>query len=251
MTGDHLLRNREAWNTFAEEFAVSGREDWSSNEPVWGIFGIPESEVRMLDDVDGLDAIELGCGTAYVSAWLARRGARPVGIDNSPKQLESARRFQAEFDLRFPLVQGDAEHTPFPEERFDLAISEYGAAIWCDPYVWIPEAARLLRPGGRLVFLGHSPLAMLCSPLVDEVVPIEERLIRDQFGMHRFDWSDATEFQVSHSETIRLLHDSGFDIENLLELRPADGATTHADWVTLGWARRWPCEDVWKARKRA
>ena len=68
--------------------------------------------------------------------------------------------------------------------------------------------------------------------------------------MHRFDWSDATEFQVSHSETIRLLHDSGFEIEDLLELRPVDGATTHADWVTLGWARRWPCEDVWKARKR-
>jgi SAM-dependent methyltransferase len=204
----------------------------------------------MLDDVDGLDAIELGCGTGYVSAWLARRGARPVGIDNSPKQLESARRFQTEFDLRFPLVQGDTERTPFPDARFDLAISEYGAAIWCDPYVWIPEAARLLRPGGRLVFLGHSPLAMLCSPLDDEVVPIEDRLIRDQFDMHRFDWSDATEFQVSHSETIRLLHDSGFQIEDLLELQPPEGATTRADWVTLAWARRWPCEDVWKARKR-
>ena len=171
-------------------------------------------------------------------------------MDNSPKQLETARRFQAEFDLRFPLVQGDAEHAPFPDERFDLAISEYGAAIWCDPYVWIPEAARLLRPGGRIVFLGHSPLAMICSPEVDEVVPIEDRLIRDQFGMHRFDWSDATEFQISHSETIRLLHSCGFEILDLIELQPPEGSTTGAEWVTLKWARRWPCEDVWKARKR-
>ena len=99
--------------------------------------------------------IELGCGTAYVSAWLAGRGARPVGIDNSPKQLESARRFQTEFDLRFPLVQGDAEHTPFPEARFDLAISEYGAAIWLRPVRLDPggcaspstgRASRLPRP---------------------------------------------------------------------------------------------------------
>ncbi len=245
-----MLRNRTAWDGYADDFVESGRRDWASDEPTWGIWGIPEADVCMLDDVEGLDAVELGCGTGYVSAWLARRGARPVGLDNSPRQLETARRFQAEFDLTFPLVHGDAERTPFADESFDLAISEYGAAIWCDPYVWIPEAARLLRPGGRLLFLGHSPLAMLCSPEDDEVVPIEDRLIRDHFGMHRFDWSDATEFQIPHGEMIRLLHRCGFQIEDLLELRPPEGATTSADWITLEWARRWPCEDVWKARKR-
>ncbi|HEX6208840.1 MAG TPA: class I SAM-dependent methyltransferase [Actinomycetota bacterium] len=185
MTEEHVLRNRAAWDGFSEEFVEPGRELWGAEEPVWGIWGVPESEVGMLGDVEGLDAVELGCGTAYVSAWVARRGARPVGLDNSPKQLETARRFQEEFGLSFPLVQGDAERTPFPDASFDLAVSEYGAAIWCDPYAWIPEAARILRPGGRLLFLGHSPLAMLCSPEGDEVVPIGDRLIRDQFGKHR------------------------------------------------------------------
>jgi len=103
--GEYLLRKRDAWNGYAEEFAGPGHDAWGSDDPKWGIWGIPESEVRMLDGVDGLDAIELGCGTGYVSAWLARRGARPVGIDNSPKQLETARRLQGEFDLRFPLVR--------------------------------------------------------------------------------------------------------------------------------------------------
>jgi SAM-dependent methyltransferase len=137
--------------------------------------------------VDGLDVIELGCGTAYVSSWLARRGARPVGIDNSPAQLETARRLQAEFGVEFPLHQGNAEQTPFPDESFDLAISEYGASIWCDPYLWIPEAARILRPGGQLVFLVNGAILMLCAPDAEDE-PATDRLLRDYFGMHRFEW---------------------------------------------------------------
>ena len=246
----YVERNRAAWDRWAAGFAETDRPKWASDEPVWGIWGVPERELHLLDDVDGLDAVELGCGTAYVSAWLARQGARPVGLDNSPNQLATARRFQDELGPTFPLIHGDAERTPVPDASFDLAISEYGAAIWCDPYTWIPEAARILRPGGRLVFLGHSPLVMLCSPEGDEVLPIEPRLIRPQFGMHRFDWSDATEFQIPHGETIRLLRASGFEVEDLLELQAPEGATTKADWVTLGWARRYPTDEVWKARKR-
>ena len=93
--------------------------------------GQRESGVRLgvLPDVSGLDAVELGCGTAYFSAWLTRRGARVVGLDNSSNQLATARRFQAEFDLRFPLVHADAELAPFADESFDFAISQYGAAL--------------------------------------------------------------------------------------------------------------------------
>ena len=129
----------------------------------------------------GLDAIELGCGTAYVSAWLARLGARPVGVDITPAQLETARAIQAEHGLAFPLIEANAEAVPLPDASFDLAISEYGAAIWCDPYRWIPEAARLLRPGGRLIFLGNSTLLMLCAPDEDDV-PAGDRLLRPTSG---------------------------------------------------------------------
>jgi SAM-dependent methyltransferase len=156
--------------------------------------------------------------------------------------------FQAESGLRFPLIHGDAERTPFPDETFDLAISEYGAAISCDPYVWIPEAARILRPGGLLRFLGHSPLVMLVSP-DDPDAPVEDRLLRDQFGMNRFDWGTEVEFPLAHGDLIRLLRSNGFEIEDLIELRAPEGGATRYPWVTLEWARRWPSE-VWKARKR-
>src|SRR5437588_12503960 len=198
---EHVRRNRVAWDEWAQEYAEPGRRNWSE-EPSWGIWGIPETEVHLLPDVAGLDTIELGCGTAYVSSWLARRGAHPTGIDNSAAQLETARTLQQELGISFPLLHGNAEQVPLPDASFDLAISEYGASIWADPYRWIPEAARLLRPGGRLIFLRNSTLAVLCTP--DEG-KIEQRLLRPQFGLYRLDWRAAgygIEVHLGHGDWI-------------------------------------------------
>jgi SAM-dependent methyltransferase len=251
---DHVRRNRDDWDRAAPDWVAAGRFLWNAEEPLWGVWRVPEAQVGMLaDELDGQDAIELGCGTAYVSAWLARRGARPVGIDISQAQLATARQLQQEFGLDFPLLHGNAETVPLPAASFDLAISEYGASIWCDPYAWIPEAARLLRPGGRLVFLVNSTLAMLCAP--DEAdQPLSDRLLRPYFGMHRMQWpdDDSVEFGLPHGEWIALLRRSGFEIEELVEIRPPDGSTnTYHPNDSLQWAQRWPCEEVWKVRRRA
>lgn len=232
-------------------YARTAEESWAG-EPSWGIWRVPESELGLLPrDMTGMDTVELGCGTAYVSAWLARRGARVVGIDNSPEQLATARRMQETFGLAFPLHLGNAEETPFEDASFDFAISEYGAAIWCDPHRWIPEAARILRPGGQLVFLGNSTLMMLAVPELEHECATAQ-LLRAQRGMHRFEWPDTAgiEFHVSPGEWIRLLRRSGFDVEDLIEVYPPEGAATRYPFVDLAWARRWPSEEVWKARKR-
>ena len=249
---DHILRNRAAWDRMAVQYEAAGRRAWEATDPFWGTWRVPESELHVLPDVKGLDVVELGCGTGYVSAWLARRGARPIGVDNSPSQLANARRFQREFGLDFPLIHANAEETPLVGERFDLAISEYGACIWCDPYRWVPEAARLLRPGGRLIFLVNGGLLMLFMSERDEDGPAGHVLLRDYFGMHRFEWPDdpSVEFHLGYGDWIRLLRRSGFEVEDMLEIRPPEGSTTRYPFVTLDWARRWPCEEVWKARKR-
>ena len=253
---EHVIGNREAWDKFAADYAAPGERNWAADEVTWGIFSVPESEVHLLpDDLQGKDAIELGCGTAYVSAWLAKRGAKPVGIDNSPKQLETARRLQQEHGIEFPLLLGNAETVPYPDASFDYAISEYGAAIWCDPYKWIPEAARLLRPGGELMFLQNSVQSMICTPYevegVEEDPPTTTTLERPLFGMHRMTWNDnSTEFHISHGEQLRLLRDSGFEVLDLVEIRPPEDATTTYSWASIEWARQWPMEEAWKARKK-
>jgi SAM-dependent methyltransferase len=253
---EHVARNRAAWDTFAADYVASGERNWAerTGEETWGIFGIPEAELRLLpDDLAGHDAIELGCGTAYVSAWLARRGARVVGIDNSPRQLETAVRLQREHGLDFPLLLGNAERVPYPDGSFDFAISEYGAALWADPYAWIPEAARLLRPGGRLVFLTNSALAYLCAKDLESDGPLDEHLRRPQRGMYRIEWPDSigeVEFHLAHGDWIRLLRDNRFEIEALHEIYAPEGATTRYEWMSPEWAAKWPCEEAWAVRKR-
>ena len=214
-----------------------------------GVWGIPESELGVLPDVAGKDVIELGCGTAYFSAWLARRGARPVGVDITPAQLETARQMQRETGLEFPLLEANAEDVPLPDASFDLALSEYGASIWCDPYKWIPEAARLLRPGGELLFLRNSTISMLCAALDGW----HETLQRPQRGLHRLDWEDddTTEFQLGHGDLFKLLRESGFDVLDLVELYAPDEAEDAAYYLSNAeWAKKWPWEEIWKARKR-
>jgi SAM-dependent methyltransferase len=248
---DHVAANRRQWDAWAADYVAAGERAWSG-DPSWGLFGIPETEVGVLPaSVEGLDTIELGCGTGYVSAWLARRGARPVGIDNSEAQLATARRLQAEHGIAFPLHHGNAEQTPFADDSFDLAISEYGASIWCDPYVWIPEAARILRPGGELIFLVNSVQAILCLGDFETDVA-SDRLMRPQRGMHRFDWPDdgSVEFHLSHGEQLRLLRSCGFDVEDIIELYAEPDATTRYTFMTPEWASQWPVEEVWRARLR-
>jgi SAM-dependent methyltransferase len=188
---EHVARNRAHWDALAQQYVEAGERAWAKAEPAWGIWQVPESELHLLaEPLAGKDAIELGCGTAHVSAWFARRGARMVGIDNSEAQLATARRLQRQYGLEFPLLHGDAEAVPSPDASFDFAISEYGACLWADPQRWVPEAARLLRPGGRLVFLTNSFLLTLCVP-PQEGAAATERLLRPAFGMHRVEWPDG------------------------------------------------------------
>ena len=253
---EHVAVNRGHWDETAARWVAPGERSWAAAQPYWGIWGIPESQLQMLpNDMSGLDAIELGCGTAYVASWMARRGARVVGIDNSERQLGTARRLAGDHGVELTLLHGNAETVPYGDASFDFAISEYGAAIWCDPYVWVPEAHRLLRPGGSLVFLGNTPLTVLCSP-VDGSIPCTERLERDYFSIHRLDWRDAVdepggiEFNLPLSGWFRLFRETGFEVVDYIEIRAPEPGPRVNFSVTADWAHRFPSEHVWKLRKR-
>src|SRR5262249_46259978 len=198
------------------------------SEITFGLFDVDERELNVLGSVEDLDVVELGCGTAYFSAWLAQRGARPIAIDLTAAQLETAQRCQEQFDIAFPLIEANAGEVPLADGRFDLVVSEYGASVWCDPARWIPEAARLLRPKGRLVFLTNSVIATLCVP--EHEGPTQQRLLRPQRGMNRVRWSGGgIEFHPAHSEGIRIVRTNGFVHDDLHTLYASIDATSLAD----------------------
>jgi ubiquinone/menaquinone biosynthesis C-methylase UbiE len=124
---EHVAVNRAHWDEDAVNWVASGERNWRK-AATWGMWGV-DLPGMLPDDMTGLDAIELGCGTAYVSAWMARRGANVVAIDNSEGQLATARRLAAEHGIDLTLIHGDAENVPYDDGSFDFAISEYGAAI--------------------------------------------------------------------------------------------------------------------------
>jgi len=248
---EHEARNRTAWDSWAPDWVASGRRCWAE-APSWGIWGIPEAELGLLADVAGRDVIELGCGTAYVSAWVARAGGRPVGIDLSTGQLATARSLQAEHGMDFPLLEGSATAVPLPDASFDVAISEYGACLWAEPEGWVAEAARLLRPGGRLIFLTNSWLSLLCLPEREADGAATDRLLRPARGLLRTEWPDgdgSVEFHLPPGAWIALLRRHGFVVEALDELYAPDDATGVRFAMDAEWARRWPAEEVWRARK--
>lgn len=251
----HVEVNRDHWNGMAQDWVASGERAWAAEAPSWGIWGAPEAALRLLpEDMAGLDAIELGCGTGYVSAWMARRGARVTGIDISAGQLETARRLMAGHGLDITFLEGDAEATGLPDAAFDFAISEYGAAIWCDPERWLPEAHRLLRPGGRLVFLGNHPLTLIATPL--DGAPCERVLHRPYRDLAGADWTrveidpGGIEFNRTFSGWMALFDRVGFDVTGYHELyapRDAEGARFS---IPSGWAKDYPAEQVWCLRRR-
>jgi SAM-dependent methyltransferase len=245
----HEAQNQAAWDAESDAYqARHGDQLAESTGLAWGVMQIPEAELRVLGDVAGKDILEFGCGAAQWSIALAKLGARPAGIDLSERQLEHARRLMAEAGVDFPLLHASAEAVPLPDASFDIVFCDHGAMTYADPFRTVPEAARLLRPGGLFAFSHHTPIETIAWPL--EADRAGDRLVTDYFGLHALDDGETTTFQLRYGEWIRLFRANGFVIEDLIEPRPADDAvSSYRDADELAWARRWPAEEIWRVRK--
>lgn len=245
MSGDHVRRNRHGWNAQSDAYQARHGGQLERNRLAWGVWSLPESELGVLGDPAGRRVLELGCGAAQWSLFLAQAGAHAVGLDASERQLHHARVRLREAGVRLPLVHGRAEELPFADASFDLVFCDHGATSYSDPARSIPEAARVLRAGGRLAFNITAPLLELCWDPEREAVG--DRLRRDYFGLRTTAEAEAmVGFTLPYGEWIRLFRRCGLQVDDLVELRPpVDAATSYTDYVDPAWARRWPAENIW------
>ncbi len=242
--------NQAAWDAKSDRYQDEHAAQLeASGGDAWGLWQRSESELGVLGEVAERDLLELGCGAAQWSIALHRRGARVTGLDLSARQLDHARTLMRAAAVDFPLVQASAEATPFADAAFDVVFCDWGAMTFCDPYLAVPEAARLLRPGGVLAFCSGTPIADLAWPLGDDHPG--DRLLYDYWGLHEIhEPGEPVMFQLPYGEWITLFGRCGFVVELLLELRPPAGATSsYRTESDREWARRWPMEHIWRVRR--
>lgn len=240
--------NRAFWDADAAGYQAAHGAALAATPAGWGVWHLPESSMGVLGDVRGLDVLEYGCGGGQFGLALVAEGARVVGLDLSVAQLGHARRHAAATGHSMPLVCASASACPFPDASFDLVFCDHGAMSFCDPAATVPECARLLRDGGRLVFSVGTQLLYLTY---DEARGRQTRRLQEPW---RARWVvDNPEGTVdvvwSHGEWIRVLRAHDFVVDDLVEiLAPPDARTTY-DLVPHSWARQWPAEEIWCCRR--
>jgi SAM-dependent methyltransferase len=245
---EHAAKNRAYWEAQSDAYQERHGEQIGGGL-AWGVWQIPESELQVLGDVDGLDTLELGCGAAQWSIALSEQGARATGVDLSPRQLQHAREAVARSGFEISLVEASAESLPLPDESFDLVFCDHGAFNFTDPRRSVPEAARVLRAGGLLAFSNPSPLVDLFYDVTNDEVT--DRLFNGYWDLGRFEDEDTVDFQLRYGDWIRLFRGCGLEVVDLIELRAPEGAESTYELVPYEWARRCPAENIWKARKKA
>jgi len=245
----HEAQNQASWDAYSDEYQrLHGGQLANHDGYAWGMFQVPEEELHILGDVADKDILEFGCGAAQWSIALAKRGGRVVGIDLSERQLEHARRLVDAAGVEVELVHASAESVPLPDASFDIVFCDHGAMTFADPYRTVPEAARLLRPGGLFAFSHGSAIADLVWPVGEE--HMGDRLLVDYFDLRTIQDDGEVTFNLPYGTWIALFRSNGFIVEDLIEPRPPEGAvSSYRDPEDVAWARRWPAESIWRLRK--
>ena len=247
INADHILTNRKVWERFCDAYRYRHEATLNENPAAWGSWRIPEAELHVFGDVAGKDMLELGCGGAHWSVYLASQGAHPVGLDITTGQLQHGRHRIVASGCEVPIVQANAELIPLADASFDVVFSDFGAMTFADPERTVPEAARVLRSGGLLAFCTDSPILYIAWP--DGQKHVSDTLQLEYFDLRRYG-EQLVEFPLPYGEWIRLFRRHGLTIEDLIEPRPpADAVSSFRSELELAWARRWPSEVIWRVRK--
>ena len=191
-------KNRTFWNSTSGAYQTAHGVALRERAMAWGVWRVPEAELRVLGPVQAREILELGCGAAQWTLALAHIGARAVGVDLSEQQLSHARARGRSVATGVALVQGDAEHLPFRSEAFDIVFCDHGATVFAPPEATVSEASRVLKPGGLFAFCMSSPIRDICFDVT--VGRVTSQLARDYFELSMFDDGQSVEYQLPYGE---------------------------------------------------
>ena len=150
---ESLRANKADWDAYADEYQSTHGAFLGDSGFLWGPEGVREDSLGALGEVAGRDVLEIGCGAGQCSRWVLAHGGRPVGIDVSMRQLQHGRRIDHEHGVVVPMLLASAARLPFPDARFDVVFSAFGALQFvADAPALVSDVARVLRRGGVFAF---------------------------------------------------------------------------------------------------
>jgi ubiquinone/menaquinone biosynthesis C-methylase UbiE len=230
--------NRRWWDGAADDYQAEHGEFLGTADFVWCPEALREQDAHLLGDVSGRSILEVGCGAAMCSRWLADHGARPVAFDLSRGMLDHALAGSRATGLRVPLVQAEAEHLPFRDQVFDIAFTAFGAVPFvADSARLMREVARVVRPGGRWVFAVTHPLRW-CFPDdpgpvgLTASIPYWDRTPYVEYDEHGV--PTYVEHHRTLSDRVRELVAAGFRLLDIVEPEwPAGHTQEWGQWSPL------------------
>jgi ubiquinone/menaquinone biosynthesis C-methylase UbiE len=230
--------NRRWWDGEADTYDAEHGTFLGAADFVWCPERLREADAHLLGDVLGRRILEIGCGAAMCSRWLAAQGARPVASDLSAGMLRHARRYNAETGIDLPLVQADAQYLPFGDGSFEIAFTSFGAVPFvADSAQLMREIARVLQPGGRWVYSTTHPLrwSFPDDPGPDGLTAVAPYWDRSAYVEYA---EGGVPVYVEHhrtlSDRVRELAEAGFRLLDIVEPEwPADHTETWGQWSPL------------------
>lgn len=218
---ENLRASRAWWDADADAYQAEHGTFLGEVDFRWCPEGLREADAGLLGPVAGRRVVEVGCGAAAASRWLATQGAQAVGVDLSAGMLRHARLAADHSGVRVPLVQADAARLPFADGSFDIACTAFGAIPFVDDSAAVMrEVYRVLRPGGRWVFAVTHPTRwiFLDDPGESGLVAVHSYFDRRPYV--EYDETGAATYVEHHrtlGDRIRELVAAGFVVTDLVE----------------------------------
>jgi SAM-dependent methyltransferase len=220
-SAESVAANSAWWDADADDYHVEHGDFLGVADFVWCPESLREADARLLGDVEGKDVLEVGCGSAPCSRWLAIQGARVTAFDLSAGMLRYAAAAGEATGIDLPLVRANAERLPFASESFDIACSAFGAIPFVtDLAGTFREVARVLRPGGSWVFAVTHPMRWIFP---DDPGPNGLRVTGSYFDRTPYVEVDAdghatyVEYHRTLGDFVRALAAAGLTITDLVE----------------------------------
>jgi SAM-dependent methyltransferase len=252
---------RKTWDACGEAFDrfTTARDSYSDN------IERPAIE-RLIGDVTGARALDLGCGSGPYSVWLAGRGARVTGLDLSEKMISLARARARGRGVELDFAVADiTKPLPFAADRFDLVFTSTALHYIDDLGKAFGEMAKVMKPRGLLVASVLHPMStarfpLAAAPALDEPDSWETRYFGDRARTIETPWlafgdvsSEGRRIFSYHHTTadyFKALRLAGLTVTDLCEPRPPD-SFIEANAARFEEAMRVPVYLIFRATRKA